>query len=162
MNFTKLKENHIPLLASWLQKPHIIPVWQEPEDLETLTEKYLIKLPQQSVYAYIIEHESKPIGYIQYYSATKVGNGWWPNEPEGTYGIDLMIGEEDYINKGLGPKIITEFINEIRLKENIKSIIIDPEPTNTRAIRAFEKAGFKKEAIIKTPNGEAQLMRINF
>lgn len=161
MLFTKLKKSHIPLFATWLQHPHITPFWQETNNLAELEEKFLIKLPQQSVYAFIIEHESQPIGYIQYYEAAKVGEGWWPDEKPNAYGVDLMIGEEKYLNKGLGPIIIKEFIEFLKSRHtNVESIIIDPEPTNTRAIRAFEKAGFQKEKLMQTPNGEAMLMRI--
>lgn len=162
MFFKSLNVDHIALLISWLQRPHITPFWQETNNLAELEEKFLIKLPHQSVYAFIIEHNNKPIGYIQYYEATKVGEGWWPDEKPNNYGIDLMIGEEKYLNKGLGPQIIKEFIEFLKSRHtNVDSIIIDPEPTNTRAIRAFEKAGFQKEKLMQTPNGEALLMRMN-
>jgi aminoglycoside 6'-N-acetyltransferase len=37
-------------------------------------------------------------------------------------------------------------------------VITDPEPGNARAIRAYEKAGFRKERLVDTPNGPALLM----
>lgn len=161
MSFIPLSKVHLPIFILWLQKPHIKPVWQESENLEELEQKFLVKLPTQSVHPFIIEHNNKPIGYIQYYEATKVGGNWWPNEKPNTYGVDLMIGEEEYLNKGLGPIIIKEFIEFLKSRhEIVESIIIDPEPTNTRAIRAFEKAGFQKEKQITTPGGQALLMRI--
>ena len=37
-------------------------------------------------------------------------------------------------------------------------MVIDPDPTNARAIRAYEKAGYSKDRIVDTPDGPALLM----
>lgn len=119
------------------------------------------QLPPRGVKSFIIEHQGFPIGYIQYYNATTIGGGWWEHELDGAYGIDIMIGEESVVGKGNGPKIIDSFISFLRQREpGITSVIIDPEPTNARAIKAFEKAGFIRELEINTPNGIALLMRL--
>ena len=34
----------------------------------------------------------------------------------------------------------------------------DPDPANARAIRAYEKAGFRKDRLVDTPDGRALLM----
>lgn len=101
------------------------------------------------------------IRFILYYNAHKIGGGWWENEPEGTFGIDLLIGEPEAVGGGIGPKVIREFVIFLKSREpGVQSVIIDPEPANLRAIRAFEKAGFKIEDEIATPNGRACLMRL--
>lgn len=161
VRFIRFQEEHLSLLRKWLSQDHIKPFWQEPESEQDLKDKFLKKLPLRGVTSFIIEHEGNLIGYIQYYDAKKVGGGWWENENSGTFGIDLMIGEKTHVGKGLGAKIITNFISYLRTQEsNVSSIIIDPEPTNERAIKAFERAGFKRESEITTPDGKALLMRI--
>jgi aminoglycoside 6'-N-acetyltransferase len=37
-------------------------------------------------------------------------------------------------------------------------VVIDPDPANARAIRAYEKAGFSKDRVVDTPDGPAMLM----
>ena len=37
-------------------------------------------------------------------------------------------------------------------------MVLDPEPDNARAIRAYEKAGFVRDRIVDTPDGPALLM----
>jgi aminoglycoside 6'-N-acetyltransferase len=37
-------------------------------------------------------------------------------------------------------------------------VVIDPDPANARAIRAYEKAGFSKQHVVETPDGPALLM----
>jgi aminoglycoside 6'-N-acetyltransferase len=37
-------------------------------------------------------------------------------------------------------------------------IVIDPDPANARAIRAYEKASFCRDRTVDTPDGPALLM----
>ncbi|MGA9328511.1 MAG: GNAT family N-acetyltransferase, partial [Bradyrhizobium sp.] len=34
----------------------------------------------------------------------------------------------------------------------------DPDPANTRAIKAYERAGFRRDRVVETPDGPALLM----
>jgi aminoglycoside 6'-N-acetyltransferase-1b len=44
----------------------------------------------------------------------------------------------------------------------VTKIQTDPAPTNLRAIRCYEKAGFRKVGIVDTPDGPALLMVIEW
>lgn len=44
---------------------------------------------------------------------------------------------------------------------DVKEVIVDPAPTNIRAIRAYEKAGFISSGVIDTPDGPAVLMKFS-
>jgi aminoglycoside 6'-N-acetyltransferase len=37
-------------------------------------------------------------------------------------------------------------------------VVTDPDPANTRAVRAYEKAGFRMQRLVDTPDGRALLM----
>jgi RimJ/RimL family protein N-acetyltransferase len=162
IEFLRFTGEDLPLFRTWLNKAHVRPHWQEPEDDEELRLKFLMKLPHRGVAAFTIRQDGISIGYIQYYEAAKVGSGWWPDELPGTFGVDLMIGEEKYLGRGLGSKIIREFIEFCKIREpSAAQFIIDPEPHNERAIRSFANAGFVRHSEIVTPNGRALLMRLN-
>ena len=158
--FLPLQEKHIPLLRAWLKEPHVAEFWQETENEEEFRQKFLSKLPERGVSPFVIAIDSKPIGYIQYYDACKVGGGWWPDAKEGTFGIDQFIGDPSFIGRGFGTKIINKFVDDLFSRRTFREIITDPEPTNKRAIRAYEKVGFKAVGEIKTPGGDALLMRM--
>jgi RimJ/RimL family protein N-acetyltransferase len=159
--FSDFKKCHLPILRSWLHQPHVKKYWQESDDDTELEVKFLQKHPARGVQAFIVGHDDKEIGYIQYYDAKKLGGGWWELEPPGTFGIDLMIGSTHAVGKGLGPLIIKEFVNFLCSREvGVRSIVIDPDPQNRYAILAFEKAGFSREKEIITPGGAALLMRM--
>ena len=59
-------------------------------------------------------------------------------------GIDLFIGETGMMNHGLGSSMLRGFVEKILPCEFTESMaVIGPEPDNKRAIRAYEKAGFR-------------------
>lgn len=161
ISFKEFIESHVPIFMQWLKEPHVSPFWQETENPAELTEKYIHDFPKRHVWPFIITFNNEEIGYIQFYDAFKVGNGWWEDEAPGTFGIDLLLGNSDFTGKGLAPKIIKEFVSFIRkIKPEITNVIIDPDPGNQRAIKAFQKAGFIIESEVITPGGKALLMRM--
>lgn len=160
IKFIPFAEKHVAMFREWLNKPHVKPHWQEPENLEELKHKFVTDLPKRSVHPFIFEVDGVQTGYIQYYEACKVGGGWWPHEPPGVFGIDVLIGVPNRLGQGLSTGVISKFMEFIKNREDVQSFIIDPDEENSRAIRAFEKAGFSRENVLVTPNGRAQLMRI--
>lgn len=161
--FHPFEEKHLPLLRQWLRADHIRDFWQESDDDQELRSKFLIELPRRGVVPLIISRDHHSLGYIQYYDASKVGGGWWEDEAPGTFGLDLMIGAVEFLGKGHGARIVRDFVAFVQAREpSLRGVIIDPDPRNLRAIRAFEKAGFRRESEIQTPGGAALLMRMTF
>jgi len=76
-------------------------------------------------------------------------------------GLDLFIGEETYLNKGYGSKVIAHFLREI-VFQKYKAAVIDPDRENKRALKAYQKAGFKNFSVEKSSeyNETIQLMII--
>lgn len=63
-----------------------------------------------------------------------------PNDKSIT--LDLLIGEESYLGKGLAKKMIETFLQHHF--SHIDKVFIDPEEANAKAIHVYEKAGFRK------------------
>lgn len=75
-------------------------------------------------------------------------------------GIDLLIGDKDFVGKGYGTMMLTQFVDKI-LKHTctgVTHIVADPQVENIASIRAFEKAGFTKSDIVPGEYGSEQLM----
>jgi RimJ/RimL family protein N-acetyltransferase len=161
IRFRTFQITDLPLFRRWLSEPHVAPFWQETDDDKMLIEKFFQQHPQNGVHHDLILINETPVGFIQHYEACKVGGGWWPEEKPGVFGVDLLIGEIEFYAQGFGPKILTQYIQNLIQQKRPTKFIIDPEPANIRAIRAYEKVGFRKQALIQTPNGKAQLMTLN-
>ncbi|KTD71883.1 GNAT family N-acetyltransferase [Legionella tucsonensis] len=158
--FKSLAISDLDLLCRWFEKPHVLEWWNDHLAPEQIKKKYRMRIDDDVICPYIAYMNNKPIAFIQYYWASKVGEGWWPNEDANTVGLDQFIGEENYINKGFGTLMMKEFIQFLFQNPLIKKIIIEADPNNLRAKRCYEKAGFHEMGIIDTPDGESILMAI--
>lgn len=156
--FKPLQEPDLNLLCHWLNEPHVKEWWDDHLTDEAIKSKYKKRIGDTIVVPFIVLLNDKPIGFIQYYYANKVGDGWWPNEVEETIGIDQFIGEKNLINRGIGTKMLHTFVDGLSRNYNIKKFITDVAPKNLRAIRCYEKVGFVFAKKIMTPDGLAYLM----
>lgn len=84
-----------------------------------------------------------------------------PDLPITTVGTDQFIGNPLYIGKGYGTQLVKTFIAYLtsELEPLITTVIVDPEPKNSAAIRCYEKVGFYAVGTYDTPYGPALLMR---
>ena len=150
--FRPLAADDFPLLLEWLSKEHVKQWWDDGDDtLEKVARNYGEEEALLERFIFVESYESgeKPIGYFQYYLV-----------PDGSIGIDQFIGEEEYINRGVGTKAIQIFVEMIRRERKPTSIILDPSPENKRAIRCYEKAGFKHYETKIGEEGPAYMMRL--
>ncbi len=66
----------------------------------------------------------------------------WLEDGKKTITLDLLIGEESFLGKGLASQMIQEFLSDNLLQ--VSTVLIDPESANFKAIHVYEKVGFKK------------------
>ena len=101
----------------------------------------------------------EPIGYAQSYVALGSGDGWWEEETDpGVQGIDHALANPTQLNKGLGTKLVLALVDRLFSDPSVTKIQTDPAPSNLRAIRCYEKAGFVQEKLVTTPDGPAVYM----
>lgn len=131
----------------WLQQPHVKKWWDDGDDSIEKVEDHYFNVSDNVERYILLSEEGDPVGYFQYYSL-----------PNNVIGIDQFIGEENCINKGLGTSAVTLFSNLIIDECNPSAIVVDPDPTNTRAIRCYEKAGFKFYKTEKLPGTKLAYM----
>ena len=73
-------------------------------------------------------------------------------------GIDQALASPTQLNKGLGTKLVRTLVDRLFSDPSVTKIQTDPAPSNLRAIRCYEKAGFVQEKLITTPDGPAVYM----
>ena len=57
--------------------------------------------------------------------------------------MDQFMGEPDYWNRGIGSSLLKMMASYLKDSKGADRILLDPHKNNHRAIRAYEKAGFK-------------------
>ena len=78
--------------------------------------------------------------------------------PSDTVGVDLSIGDASWLSLGIGSAALTKFVAELR-RQGYANIIIDPDPTNARAVRAYTKAGFRPIPRLQGRTGDVLIMQ---
>ena len=151
--FRPMSADDLPLVKDWLALPHVKEWWGDPDEQFGLVSS---DMTEPAMDQYIVDHDGAPFGYLQCYRLTDWNTGFGPH-PDGTRGIDQMIGVPDMIGRGHGSAFIRAFIEEL-LTTGTPRVVVDPAPANARAIRAYEKAGFAKDHLVDTPDGIALLM----
>ena len=56
--------------------------------------------------------------------------------------------------------MIAAFVARLFEDPAVTKIQIDPDPENARAIRCYEKVGFRRVGVVDTPDGPALLMTL--
>lgn len=151
--FRPMTAADLPLIRRWLSEAHVREWWGDPDEQFALVSGDLI---EPAMDQFIVLAGDRPFGYLQCYRLTAWNTGFGP-QPEGTRGIDQFIGESDMIARGHGPAFIRAFVDE-QLRRGLPRIVTDPDPLNLRAVRAYEKAGFIRDRMVETPDGQALLM----
>ncbi len=151
IGFRPLKHTDLPLMHWWRSTPHVSRWYydSEPGVAPTYEEVVAGYTPciegSEPTNPFLVLHRDKPIGYIQTYRiADHPDYSRYVDESEDAAGVDLFIGEAEYIHRGLGPVILRRFLRGIVFADaGVVSCIIGPEPENRAAIRAYEKAGLR-------------------
>jgi aminoglycoside 6'-N-acetyltransferase len=153
LKFRPLTPADYPLMFHWLSMPHVREWWDDSDDtVEKVAAHYgrYEEGLERFILVDLTGGREKPIGYFQLYTA-----------PEGAVGIDQFIGDESYLNRGIGTLAVRHFVKMIVRKYKPSAVILDPSPANRRAIRCYEKAGFRYYETKRTGEGLAYMMRLS-
>lgn len=84
--------------------------------------------------------DNKKIGQINYNKIDK-----WAKKTE----LDIIIGDKDNTGKGYGPDALKTLMEYLFDKFKLNKIWIEASLVNPRAVKAYQKVGFKKEGILR-------------
>lgn len=155
--FRSVEPDDLPTLRAWLNQPHVREWWGDPEKGIAEIEAAMDDISTEPL---IVKLDGKPVAYLQSYDPHLEDDHPYADQPMGTLGLDISIGAADLIGKGHGSAIIAQFAEEL-FAEGAPRLVIDPHPDNARAIRAYEKAGFRHIDTRNSLYGPAHLMALD-
>ncbi|MFN2590478.1 MAG: GNAT family N-acetyltransferase [Actinomycetota bacterium] len=157
-------EADFELMVRWRNQPHVREWWDPdapPLTLDGARAEYEPELrPSASTRACIIEHAGRPIGYVQFYpwaAETEELRQLDVTVPDGSWGLDLFIGDPDAVGRGIGPAVVDLMCRHVFETEGSTDVVLWAAKDNHRALRAYEKAGLRRVGEVldtDTKNGE--------
>ncbi|GAB4519391.1 MAG: GNAT family N-acetyltransferase [Roseibium sp.] len=162
VTFRPVVSADLPLLAVWMARPHWREWWGDPEEeLPKIRRKVE---GRDTTRPFIFQLEGRDAGYIQVWYVKDqqepeavAAYPWLVLLPMDAVGVDLSIAEASDLSRGYGTRVLQEFVAKLR-REGHKRIVIDPDPANLRAVKAYRKAGFREMDDLLGRTGDHLLM----
>lgn len=163
ISIRKMNHTDYDVMSKWLSTKEVLTFYgdvDEPFSVEKIKNKYEARVNgQNAVSPFIVELAHTPIGYMQHYSLSekaRIEYGYPLNL--NIYGMDQFIGLPQYFDQGIGTQMVRQFVDDVFHETDVDMIVLDPEFTNTRAIKCYEKCGFVK--MKKIQHGSKWLMEL--
>jgi aminoglycoside 6'-N-acetyltransferase len=132
-----LAEGDVPRLVELGSHPEVARWWRG-LTTEHVGEK--ARGEDEGVVAFALVVDGEVAGMMQYYVE---------EEPEYEHaGIDLFLGTP-YHGRGLGTDAVRTMVRHLVVDRGHHRLVIDPAAQNERAIRCYEKAGFRRVGIMR-------------
>jgi aminoglycoside 6'-N-acetyltransferase len=138
ISFRAVEARDLKMIRQWAGQPHWLAWWGDCDGSLAEIEKAMDDDATEPLIAML---GSRPVAYVQSFDPHLEDGHPYGDQPFGTLGLDISIGDEADLGKGLGSAIIAALC-EVLFVEGAPRLIVDPDPANARAIRAYEKAGF--------------------
>ncbi len=140
------------LLYDWIRSPHVSEYYEEsniPPSLEAMRRDFIPEMVHGTTHGCIVEYRRKPIGYIQFYALSEddLRVYGYPST-ERVYGMDQFIGDPAYRDRGMGTGLVTSMAEYLFEAKGADRVVMDPQTWNARALRCYEKCGFKRVKLL--------------
>lgn len=109
----------------------------------------------------IAEHDNRPIGFIQIIDPAEEPTHYWGHVEPNRRAIDIWIGAPEHRNRGFGSQMMRLALDRCFTDPAVQTVIIDPLGSNTRAIRFYERIGFRHMGVRWLNRKEIAVMQID-
>jgi aminoglycoside 6'-N-acetyltransferase len=152
-SWRRLTEADFPLLASWLAEPHVARWWHHETSPQALARDFGPAArgdePSEDL---LVLLDGEPLGLVQ-----RLRIADFPeylaeltpivDVPDGSFGIDYLIGDVRQTGRGIGPRMIRAIVERTWSDYSDASCLIMPvSAANRTSWRALEKAGLRRIA----------------
>lgn len=131
---------HAGLLVQWLNREHVRESWGDPA--ANLASIMALTPPAGCA---LIAANGALVGFVQWQpmGARELLESGVEAPDNKTIDIDIFIGEEEYLGRGIGPAALELLLKQIKEAGAAKRATLFTGVENERALRAYAKAGFQ-------------------
>lgn len=146
ITFRPLQRVDFPLVARWRAEPHVVRWWGPAPDLASLEGEHGPQIDgSEPTEVLIAELDGAPVAFLQRYRNRD--HPEWDRQVQlrRAAGIDYYIGDPHLTGRGLGPRLIAQFVDELfRDFVDVDCVAVGVLQENRPSWRALEKAGFRR------------------
>ncbi|MDA0366553.1 MAG: GNAT family protein [Chloroflexi bacterium] len=144
VRFRPVVDADLPDIVRWLSEPEVVRFYGDPPaSIADAWDDYVEPDDTSPTWRFVIEVDGRGVGEIQY------SHAYPGREYEWSAGIDIFIGEGEARNRGIGTEAIRTMLAFLFEQKHVHRVTIDPEVSNRRAIRCYEKAGFRLDGVLR-------------
>ncbi|SMO98154.1 GNAT family N-acetyltransferase [Paracoccus laeviglucosivorans] len=145
IGFRPVTQADLPMLGDWLRDARVSCWWRgADEQLAGIAED----LDNPAMRQWLALRDGQPIAYAQFYPAHHWNAPHFRDLPADTIAVDCFAGPDGFGQGGAWLDALAR-----RLLTEASVLVIDPEPENLRAIRAYAKAGFSGQDVRPSEDG---------
>lgn len=139
-----VEERDLAAIVEWLREPDVLHWWDNAlPDVDAARREFMDPAPEQPLWSFVIEEQGRGLGVIQCH------HPYHGADYEFSAGIDIFIAEPASRGRGVGTEAVRMLLAQLFEVLGVHRVTIDPESGNARAIRAYEKAGFRLEGLLR-------------
>lgn len=140
MKLRPATKDDIALLKRWDEKPHVSSASGDDDWYDWDAE-----VPREADWGEILiaEENGRPVGVMEIIDPAKEPSRYWGDVEENLRAIDIWIGEEEDLGRGLGTQMMRAAFARCFSDPKVTAIVIDPLESNVRARRFYERLGFR-------------------
>jgi aminoglycoside 6'-N-acetyltransferase len=164
--FRPVAPEDLPMLGAWMSRPHWQEWWGEPET-ELGYVRDMIEGRDATCRPFIVLRAGEPAGYIQVWQVAPHQTPEWMQDhpwlmelPADAVGVDVSLADGASLSQGIGSAVLRSFAEGLTAQGH-KTIIIDPDPGNARAVAAYRKAGFRPMPGVTSGADKALIMQFH-
>jgi aminoglycoside 6'-N-acetyltransferase len=109
----------------------------------------------------IAEVEGRPIGALVIIDPAREESHYWGDCAADLRAIDIWIGEASMRGKGHGSSTMRQALARCFAEAHVRAVLIDPLARNSRAIRFYERLGFRRVGPRRFGDDECLVLRLD-
>jgi aminoglycoside 6'-N-acetyltransferase len=144
-----VREDAMPLLTRWLSDPRVFEFYMSANDPRSEAAVRDEFFAEDYVERFIVQWSGEWIGYLQFYEVEPESReAYGVDKEEPAYGMDQFIGDPRLWDRGIGSALVRQTAEYLVRERGASRVFLDPHVDNGRAVRAYERAGFRKVRVL--------------
>ncbi|NEQ24135.1 MAG: acetyltransferase [Microcoleus sp. SIO2G3] len=160
VTLTPFSSTEVTLLRRWLVAPHVAAWYPDPGDHV----EWAANPPPGGDRA-LIAVGGRTVGYVRWQAVSReiLDSVGLHEIPAGSVDVDILIGEPEFVGRGIGPKALLVLLSQLRQRRDVPLVGLTTSVQNLSAQRAYIKVGFRVLREYSPPGyGRCNLMVYSF